>query len=99
LLVNAKVRKTPSEYDEFDRKLTAAPPLWDTIQSPDVDRALNTEEGTRAVIRFLCDIGEKSMPDTELDNMLVDKMKDPTSDFSVAWKLVKESANPKANAV
>lgn len=57
-----------------------------------------SHEGGRQYARLLLGVGEKEMPDAELDEFLDAKEADPASDYMVALALIHEDANPKAKA-
>jgi hypothetical protein len=86
-------------YIRFERSLTAQPPQWTTEADDCVAAALDVAGPHRAhyhreLNRIL--FGEPEMDDAELDELIAAKEADPTSDYCLAMKQVKEAENPKA---
>lgn len=96
MLTNAREYKTAAEFAEFDRKLTTNPPKWTSLPEHwDVIESFTTPEGAIALARLILGIKVEVMNDEELNEMIREKEKDPLSDYCVAMRQIKESADPK----
>ena len=95
-LKNAQNWMNAKDYLAFERRLTVNPPEWTSVAHPDVIESFNTTAGCLRLFRLAIDVSEEAMSDEELNEMVTEKEKDPTSDFNIAMKLIRENADPKA---
>ncbi len=67
----------------------------DGMMSQPVHGMLNSPEGGRQFNRLLFGDSAKRMSDADMDVMLNEKEREPTSDYMVAMGLIRENADPK----
>ena len=74
--------------------------VWwsDVGMSKPCHAVLNSPDGGRQLNRLLFGASVKHLSDADLDAMLDEKEADPTSDYMVAMKLIRENADPKVHS-
>jgi hypothetical protein len=73
------------------------PTVWwaDGMMSQPTHEMLKSPEGGRHFNRLLFGDSAKRLSDADLDELLNEKEREPTSDYMVAMQLIRENADPK----
>ncbi len=82
------------------RAIRTQPPYWnDSDCDADVSRALPSEHGGVRLHRLIMDeASNKVLSDDDILAMILEKQKDPASDYSLAMDAIREAANPDPKA-
>lgn len=74
--------------------------VWwaDGTMSKATHNLLQSPQGGRQLNRLLFGDSAKHLSDSDLDELLDEKERDPASDYMVAMKLIKENADPKVRS-
>ncbi len=97
MLKNAKQIMDPSDYLRYQSELMANPPRWDGNPSSAVIASIRSDNKPAMIqmTRLLFGPDGEKMTDAEIEELVLEKEKDETSDFVYAMNSIYETNDPK----